>query len=371
MDKKIIANNIFNTNFNHTLHAYIDIAGGLVEGTLLSQIMYWFSTGRDGKLRAKIIKNGEVWIVKSRTEWWDEIRISPKQYDRAIKKLAELDLVVLGKWKFNGMPAIHIRPNYEGLGKAVIAWKKQQIQMLENAKNDDVETTKQKNANAGLVEMGVTKRDTSNHTPKGNIGVDQRGTLLTETTNRDYTKNTKNPIYAQTDACASVGGKQISSSEKKSEKKQEIEQRKKELTDMFEEFWKIYPKKKNKVAAKHAFLKVAPDKETFMTILKAVHVAIRSYDWRKDNGQYIPYPSSWLNGRRWEDEQSVGVEPMPAVPASTAISTHTDSRPVYGNNIAMQSLQRAAESPNADVDYSTMSPEDYMALEDAVWNEKK
>lgn len=313
MDKKIIANNIFNTNFNHTLHAYIDIAGGLVEGTLLSQIMYWFSTGRDGKLRAKIIKNDELWIVKSRTDWWNEIRISPKQYDRAIKKLEELGLVVLGKWKFNGIPAIHIHPNYEGLEKAVIEWKKQQISALENTKNNDVETTKQKNANVGLVETGITEKETISRTPKGNSGVDQRGTLLTETTNRDYTENTKNPIYAQTDACAEMGEKQEPSSEKQtapSEKKTPT-QRKQELADMFDEFWKVYPKKKNKVAAKQAFFKLMPDRETFVTILKAVHIAIRSYDWRKDNGQYIPYPSSWLNGRRWEDEQQPDIKPLP------------------------------------------------------------
>ncbi len=28
-----------------------------------------------------------------------------------------------------------------------------------------------------------------------------------------------------------------------------------------------------------------------------------SKDWLKDNGQYIPYPSTWLNQRRWEDEE--------------------------------------------------------------------
>ena len=27
-----------------------------------------------------------------------------------------------------------------------------------------------------------------------------------------------------------------------------------------------------------------------------------SKDWLKDNGQYIPYPSTWLNQKRWEDE---------------------------------------------------------------------
>lgn len=328
MDKKIIANNIFNTNFNHTLHAYIDIAGGLVEGTLLSQIMYWFSTGRDGKLRAKIVKNDELWIVKSRTDWWNEIRISPKQYDRAIKKLEELGLVVLGKWKFNGMPAIYIRPNYEYLQSVIDEWKKQQVEMingLEECAANHVESEtginqtanldlpKSENGNLPNVETGIDEKDIPSHAQKVNSGIDQRGILLTEITNRDYTKNIKKPIYAQTDDCAEVSGKQEPSSEKQiapSEKKTPA-QRKQELADMFDEFWKVYPKKKNKVAAKQAFFKLMPDRETFVTILKAVHVAIRSYDWRKDNGQYIPYPSSWLNGRRWEDEQQPDIKPLP------------------------------------------------------------
>ena len=25
-------------------------------------------------------------------------------------------------------------------------------------------------------------------------------------------------------------------------------------------------------------------------------------DWKKQNGKYIPYPSTWLNQKRWEDE---------------------------------------------------------------------
>ena len=27
-----------------------------------------------------------------------------------------------------------------------------------------------------------------------------------------------------------------------------------------------------------------------------------SKDWLKENGQYIPYPSTWLKQKRWEDE---------------------------------------------------------------------
>ena len=35
---------------------------------------------------------------------------------------------------------------------------------------------------------------------------------------------------------------------------------------------------------------------------KALEVQKQSQQWRKDGGQYIPMPATWLNGRRWEDE---------------------------------------------------------------------
>lgn len=38
-----------------------------------------------------------------------------------------------------------------------------------------------------------------------------------------------------------------------------------------------------------------------------------SKDWLKDNGQYIPYPSTWLNQRRWEDEDIESNKPMSAL----------------------------------------------------------
>lgn len=32
-------------------------------------------------------------------------------------------------------------------------------------------------------------------------------------------------------------------------------------------------------------------------------------DWQKDGGQYIPLPTTWLNGERWEDVEQVEVQP--------------------------------------------------------------
>jgi len=71
----------------------------------------------------------------------------------------------------------------------------------------------------------------------------------------------------------------------------------------FEEFWKAYPKKQGKGAALKAWNKIKPDKRLFETILASVRDNVENnQQWRRDNGQYIPNPSTWLNQQRWLDE---------------------------------------------------------------------
>lgn len=70
----------------------------------------------------------------------------------------------------------------------------------------------------------------------------------------------------------------------------------------FEKFWTAYPKKKNKGQAEKAFAKVNPDNDLLQTILKAVEDARQGVDWLKNDGQYIPFPATWLNAKGWEDE---------------------------------------------------------------------
>lgn len=73
----------------------------------------------------------------------------------------------------------------------------------------------------------------------------------------------------------------------------------------FLKFWACYPKKKSKTSALKAFEKINPDDELLCAMLSAVEIQKKSSDWVKDNGQYIPYPATWLNGSRWEDEQEI------------------------------------------------------------------
>lgn len=70
----------------------------------------------------------------------------------------------------------------------------------------------------------------------------------------------------------------------------------------FDLFWKAYPKKKAKEDAVSAWRKIRPD--TYPAIMSAIEKGRRSDEWTKDAGKFIPYPASWLNGKRWEDEAS-------------------------------------------------------------------
>ena len=70
----------------------------------------------------------------------------------------------------------------------------------------------------------------------------------------------------------------------------------------FEVFWKSYPKKKDKKKAKSKFLKICKDEDIFKQIMRGLEIQKESMQWLKDGGQYIPLPTTWLNGERWNDE---------------------------------------------------------------------
>lgn len=70
----------------------------------------------------------------------------------------------------------------------------------------------------------------------------------------------------------------------------------------FEKFWKAYPKKASMGQAERAWRKLSPNEQLVETILQAIERAKTSENWRKDGGQFIPYPATWLNAKGWKDE---------------------------------------------------------------------
>lgn len=69
----------------------------------------------------------------------------------------------------------------------------------------------------------------------------------------------------------------------------------------FESFWEAYPKKKSKGGALKAWKKSIglPD---IQRLLEIIQLAKQTDEWRKDGGQFIKYPATWLNDRGWEDD---------------------------------------------------------------------
>ena len=74
----------------------------------------------------------------------------------------------------------------------------------------------------------------------------------------------------------------------------------------FEKFWAYYrahARGENRAAAVKAWDKLRPDKELIKTMGTALMAQIQSSEWRRGVG--IPYMSSWINSRRWQDDLKV------------------------------------------------------------------
>lgn len=67
----------------------------------------------------------------------------------------------------------------------------------------------------------------------------------------------------------------------------------------FAAFYESYPRHTGRAAAERAWKRLHPDEPLRATIAAAVE---RQRAWWSDP-QFIPHPATWINGKRWEDEQ--------------------------------------------------------------------
>jgi hypothetical protein len=77
---------------------------------------------------------------------------------------------------------------------------------------------------------------------------------------------------------------------------------KKHIPAGFNEFWTAYPRKTAKADAEKAWSKIKPD---LQTVLTALEWQCKLEDWTKEGVKYIPFPATYLNSRRYEDEKPV------------------------------------------------------------------
>lgn len=84
----------------------------------------------------------------------------------------------------------------------------------------------------------------------------------------------------------------------------------KAYSELFEVFWKSYPRKTGKGAAWKAFwtasAHVGSQNKLLELCLDALEWQLESEEHLNREGQYIPHAQTWLNQRRWEDENPEG-----------------------------------------------------------------
>lgn len=70
------------------------------------------------------------------------------------------------------------------------------------------------------------------------------------------------------------------------------------VSNGFDQFWAVYPKKVGKGAAEKSWSKLKPP---VADCIKSVTSLKTSAAWTKDGGQFIPNPATWINQKRWMD----------------------------------------------------------------------
>ena len=79
--------------------------------------------------------------------------------------------------------------------------------------------------------------------------------------------------------------------------------------ELFNKFYKAYPIHKSRGSAEKAFKKLNPSEELVDVMINKIKILKETKKWKENNGQYIPYPSTWLNAKGWEDELSKEEDP--------------------------------------------------------------
>lgn len=85
----------------------------------------------------------------------------------------------------------------------------------------------------------------------------------------------------------------------------------------FDEFWAAYPRRVGKEDARKKYQRLNPDATLHTQVLAAIDRHKRLPQWLKDNGEYIPHPTTWLNKRRWEDEPATALQGVRATVSPT------------------------------------------------------
>lgn len=111
-------------------------------------------------------------------------------------------------------------------------------------------------------------------------------------------------IREQVDSNVLADGKQDDSNLHLEKRREETEK----SARAFAEFYAAYPRKVAKPDALKAWNSLALQNGSIERVMAGLAAAKGSEQWARENGKFVPYPATWLRGRRWEDELAPAAE---------------------------------------------------------------
>jgi hypothetical protein len=184
-------------------------------------------------------KDPNGWIYKTGKEWTEETGLTRREQDTARKNLRELGFIEEHK---HGVPCkVHFRVNQSTLYQSLInlAQKRQECAQI-----SQTECTDQPNLVGGI------RQTNTENTQESTIDIK---------TNRVY-------------------------------------------SEAFEKFWSEYPSCKRKGSKSDAFKTYKKFEKFSELIISVLRKFKEDQSFLKNDGEFIPAPSSWLNKKHWENE---------------------------------------------------------------------
>jgi len=269
-------------NVGRPVAYYSNIArwlGSVGDAIFLCQLLYWYGKGKDP----------DGWIYKTQKEFEEETALSRYEQEHARRKLKSLGIL---EEERRGVPAkLYYRLNVDKMNELYAEWYQTQIntEANQNAVNQQSRLLKSSNLDCGkptnlIAEnsQSITENTTEITTESKDIYTLQNEIENNE--NEDILEILNRPPIKRKDD--KVSGPKLDAVQK----------------DRFEEFWKLYPRKRNKFDAMQVWSTLNPDDELFEAIMSGLKKAVNSKEWKEQEGRFIPYPATWLRKSRWLDE---------------------------------------------------------------------
>lgn len=116
-----------------------------------------------------------------------------------------------------------------------------------------------------------------------------------------------------------------------------LEESIKEQDALFAQFWEAYPRKDDKSNSRKTWnkYKVTPE----LLVLMLAKIKQEKVRWSQGEAKYIPMPSTWLNGKRWENE-GVFLMSKADLDFNLAAKKFSDDQKVIAEQEAREKLSR-------------------------------